>query len=48
MQSFQDDTWEDLRLFAETTYLNLVLAAVKRELTSDEVAILERAAKLVT
>lgn len=47
-QSQQDDVFDDLQLFAETTYLNLVLAALKRTLNEDEVAILGRVIRLVS
>jgi hypothetical protein len=44
LQSQQDDVFNTLSTFAESTYLNLVLAAIKRNLTEDEAAILHRAA----
>lgn len=44
-QRRQDDTWEALATFAETTYMYLVMVAIKRRLTEDETWLLDRAAK---
>ena len=46
-QSWQDDHFDALLKFADWAYLNLVLAAIKRPLNVDELAILERAALVV-
>ena len=45
-QSFQDDYFDALETFAETTYVFLVLLALQRRLSTDEVYILERASNL--
>lgn len=39
-QSEQDDVFAEFETFAETTYINLVLANMQRALTVDEAAIL--------
>jgi hypothetical protein len=44
-QSQQDDLWDQLATFAETTYIFLVLVALQRRLTGDELYLLDRAAK---
>jgi len=44
-QSRQDDLWDALSTFAETTYIYLVLVALKRRLNGDELYLLDRAAK---
>lgn len=45
-QSRQDDLWDALATFAETTFIYLVLVALKRRLTEDEVWLLSRATKV--
>lgn len=45
-QSHQDDTWEELAAFAQSTYINLLLAAKMRRLTDDEISLLQKAARL--
>jgi hypothetical protein len=44
-QSRQDDLWDQLATFAETTYIFLALVAQKRRLNTDEIYLLDRAAK---
>jgi hypothetical protein len=44
-QSHQDDIFDQLATFAETTYMYLVMVAIKRRLTDDETWLLDRAAK---
>jgi hypothetical protein len=44
-QSRCDDLFHDLATFAETTYVFLVLLACQRRLNTDEVYLLDRAAK---
>lgn len=45
-QSHQDDTYDALATFAETTYIFLVLVGKDRRLNRDEVYLLGRAAKV--
>lgn len=45
-QSYQDDLFDKLETFAETTYIYLVLAALQRRLNPDEIYLLERAAQV--
>ena len=40
MQSKQDDLFPELETFAQSVYQSLVLAALKRELNEDEIAVL--------
>jgi len=48
MQSHQDDHFETLETFAETTYIFLSLLALQRRLSCDELYVLERAVKVMT
>jgi hypothetical protein len=45
-QTHQDDTYDYLATFAETTYVFLVLLSGQRRLNTDELYILDRAAKV--
>lgn len=45
-QSQQDDLFPELETFAQSVYQSLVLAALKRELNEDEIAVLERLSRL--
>jgi hypothetical protein len=45
-QSFQDDHFDALATFAETTYIFLTLKAIQQRLTEDELYLLVRAAKV--
>jgi hypothetical protein len=45
MQSHQDDTYNDLATFAETSYIFLTLLSLQRRLNYDELYLLERATK---
>lgn len=47
MQSHQDDIFPELECFLECVYINLMLAAIKRTLTEDEVSLLQGAAELM-
>jgi hypothetical protein len=44
-QSHQDDTYNDLATFAETSYIFLTLLSLQRRLNYDELYLLERATK---
>jgi hypothetical protein len=44
-QSQQDDNYDALETFAETTYMFLVLKAIQQRLSQDEVWLLERASR---
>lgn len=44
-QSAQDDIFEQLATFAETTYVYLMLVGQKRRMTEDELWLLDRATK---
>jgi hypothetical protein len=47
-QSQQEDLFPDLEAFARTAYLNLAVAALKRDLTDYEVCLLHEASHLCT
>jgi hypothetical protein len=44
-QSQQDDNYDALELFAEQSFVFLTLVALKRNLNTDEVWLLEKAAR---
>jgi len=45
-QTYQDDHFNMLAIFAECVYFNLVLVAMKRPLSIDEMHILQRATEI--
>jgi hypothetical protein len=46
MQSHQDDNYEALETFAETTYIFLTLKAIQQRISEDELYLLDPAAKV--
>jgi hypothetical protein len=46
-QSYQDNHYEHLELFAEQTYIFFTLLAIQRRLNCDELHVLERASNVM-